>query len=55
MIEDSELTHDFVRGTVIPLVHDEKRLADMEVRSRSVGITDGTERLYRMVQEVLSE
>lgn len=54
MIEDGELTSDFVRETVIPLSRDAKRLADMEARSRSVGITDGTERLYRMVQEVLS-
>lgn len=54
LVEDEELTPEWVRGTLIPLVNDDARLADMAERARGAGSLDGTERLLELVREALA-
>lgn len=54
LVEDDELTPEWVRGTLIPLVGDDERLATMAERARGAGALDGTERLLELVREALA-
>lgn len=54
LVEDGELTPEWVRGTLIPLLSDDARLAAMSARAREAGSLDGTERLYDLVREALA-
>lgn len=54
LVDDAELTPEWVTGTLIPLLHDKTRLAQMSARARSVGTLDGTRRLHALVTEALS-
>ncbi|QBE49926.1 UDP-N-acetylglucosamine--N-acetylmuramyl-(pentapeptide) pyrophosphoryl-undecaprenol N-acetylglucosamine transferase [Leucobacter triazinivorans] len=54
LVEDEELTPEWVRGTLIPLVGDDERLATMAERARGAGALDGTERLLELVREALA-
>ncbi len=54
LIEDGELTPEWVRGTLLPLLADDARLADMGERARSAGSLDGTERLLALVHEAVA-
>jgi UDP-N-acetylglucosamine--N-acetylmuramyl-(pentapeptide) pyrophosphoryl-undecaprenol N-acetylglucosamine transferase len=49
LVKDADFTPDFVADTIVPLVSDSKRIATMTASSALVGITDGAERLYRLV------
>ncbi|TDP92688.1 UDP-N-acetylglucosamine-N-acetylmuramylpentapeptide N-acetylglucosamine transferase [Leucobacter luti] len=51
LVEDGELTPDWVTGTLLPLLADDARLAEMSDRSRGAGTLDGTERLLDLVHE----
>lgn len=53
MVSESELTPEWVRSTLIPLLSDDARLAEMSKLGRSAGSLEGTERLYEMVQAAL--
>lgn len=53
LVEDAELTPDWVQNTLLPLVTDEAKLADMAQRARGAGSLDGTERLFSLVHEAL--
>ncbi|GAB2559581.1 UDP-N-acetylglucosamine--N-acetylmuramyl-(pentapeptide) pyrophosphoryl-undecaprenol N-acetylglucosamine transferase [Leucobacter ruminantium] len=53
LVEDGELTPEWVHGTLLPLLGDDARLADMSARARSAGSLDGTERLLDLVREAL--
>lgn len=53
LVEDGELTPGWVRDTLIPLVTDDARLADMAERARGAGSLDGTERLLDLVHEAV--
>lgn len=53
LVEDGELTSAWVRDTLIPLLGDNSRLADMSERSRSAGRLDGTEQLLDLVDEAI--
>ena len=53
LVMDAELTSEWVRETLIPLLTDSERLTQMGNLARSVGMLDGTERLYGLVQEAL--
>ncbi|NLA65510.1 MAG: UDP-N-acetylglucosamine--N-acetylmuramyl-(pentapeptide) pyrophosphoryl-undecaprenol N-acetylglucosamine transferase [Leucobacter sp.] len=50
LVEDAELTPDWVTQHLIPLLADEQRLAQMAAQSKAVGSLDGTERLYDLVR-----
>lgn len=54
LVEDVELSSDWVRDTLIPLLADKPRLADMSTRARRAGSLDGTERLFQLVREALA-
>lgn len=54
LVEDAELNSAWVRDTLIPLLRDESRLADMSARARRAGSLDGTERLFELVREALA-
>ncbi len=54
LVEDGELTPEWVRGTLLPLLADDARLADMGERARSAGSLDGTERLLALVHEAVA-
>src|SRR5690606_18468085 len=54
LVEDAELTPAWVRGTLIPLVTDDAKLADMAGRARGAGSLDGTERLLELVHEAVA-
>lgn len=51
LVEDGELTTDWVTSTLIPLLADEPQLQRMSDRAKSAGSLDGTERLYDLVKE----
>lgn len=53
LVEDNELTPEWVRETLIPLLSDGPGLAAMSERARSAGALDGTERLYDLVRAAL--
>ncbi|WP_336991756.1 UDP-N-acetylglucosamine--N-acetylmuramyl-(pentapeptide) pyrophosphoryl-undecaprenol N-acetylglucosamine transferase [Leucobacter sp. VD1] len=54
LVEDDDLTPEWVRGVLIPLVRDDARLADMADRARGGGTLDGTEHLLALVREALA-
>lgn len=53
LVEDAGLTPEWVHGTLVPLLGDDARLADMAERARGAGSLDGTERLLALVREAL--
>lgn len=53
LVADQDLTPEWVRLTLIPLLTDDARLRDMGERARSAGSLDGTERLLDFVREAL--
>jgi len=54
LVNDDELTANWVRETLLPLLGDADRLAQMSDHARSAGTLDGTERLLALVREALS-
>lgn len=54
LVEDADITPDWVHETLIPLLHDRATLETMSVKARSVGSLTGTEQLYDLVREVLT-
>ena len=53
LVEDGELSGDWVRSTLIPLLADAPRLTEMAERSRSAGRLDGTAQLLNLVDEAI--
>ncbi|GAA1321400.1 glycosyltransferase [Leucobacter albus] len=53
MVDDAELTPEWVTGTLLPLLSDRARLTDMAARARGAGALDGTAKLYDLVHEAL--
>ena len=53
LVEDDELTPEWVNETLIPLISSDDRLALMSARAKTAGTLDGTERLYDLVQAAL--
>ena len=53
-VSDSEFTPDYVRSTLIPMLSDTKRLAEMSESAKQAGVLDGTERFIALIDEVLS-
>lgn len=54
IVDDAELTPEWVTATLLPLLGDADRLADMSARARSAGDLDGTAKLYDLVHEALA-
>jgi len=53
-ISDAEFTSQYVRSSLIPLLSDSKKLAQMSEAAKQAGVLDGTERLLALIDEVLS-
>ena len=47
--KDADFTPEFVANTVVPLVSNSKRIATMSAATSLIAISDGAERLYRLV------
>lgn len=54
MVEDEDITPQWVSDHLIPLLGDPARRSDMSDRSRSVGTLTGTEQLAALVHEVVA-
>lgn len=53
-VSDAEFTPEYVRSTLIPMLSDSKRLAEMSESAKQAGVLDGTERFIALIDEVLS-
>ncbi len=53
VVEDSNFTFDYVRDRVIPLISNTKLLHQMAKAAKAASISDGTNRLYKLVRSVL--
>lgn len=53
-VADAEFTPEYVRSTLIPMLSDSRRLAEMSQAAREAGVLDGTARLISLIDEVLS-
>ena len=53
-VADRDFDEQYVRSSLIPVVSDSKKLAEMSIAARQVGVTDGTERFIALIEEVLS-
>ncbi|WP_200328668.1 glycosyltransferase [Leucobacter sp. L43] len=53
LVEDGELTPQWVHDVLVPLLLDDPRLEAMSRRARSAGALDGTERLLELVREAV--
>ncbi|MBB4071296.1 UDP-N-acetylglucosamine--N-acetylmuramyl-(pentapeptide) pyrophosphoryl-undecaprenol N-acetylglucosamine transferase [Canibacter oris] len=54
-VEDSDITTAWVQQTLLPLLHDKQRLAEMSAAAKTVARLDGTEQLLQLVQRALRE
>lgn len=53
LVSDHEFTPEYISEKLVPLVSNTKEISQMADRARSIGVLDGTARLFRMVQSVL--
>ncbi len=53
LVEDGDLTPQWVHDVLVPLLLDDARLEAMSRRARSAGALDGTERLLELVREAV--
>ncbi|KTR86625.1 UDP-N-acetylglucosamine--N-acetylmuramyl-(pentapeptide) pyrophosphoryl-undecaprenol N-acetylglucosamine transferase [Leucobacter chromiiresistens] len=53
LVDDGELTPEWVRDELLPLLTDDARLEEMSRRARGAGRLDGTERLFDLVREAI--
>jgi UDP-N-acetylglucosamine--N-acetylmuramyl-(pentapeptide) pyrophosphoryl-undecaprenol N-acetylglucosamine transferase len=55
LVDDAALTPAWVRGTLVPLLNDRARIAEMAVRSRAVGALDGADRTVDLIESALAD
>jgi len=55
LVPDAELTAEWLRAHVIPLVRDPERLAAMSRAARGVGVVDGAARVADLVERALTD
>ena len=53
LVSDAEFTPAYVAEKLVPLISNTKLLAAMRLAAREIGVPDGTDRLFRLVQGVL--
>jgi UDP-N-acetylglucosamine--N-acetylmuramyl-(pentapeptide) pyrophosphoryl-undecaprenol N-acetylglucosamine transferase len=53
LVKDSEFDAEWIRRELIPMVSNAKNLLKMATAAKSVGVADGTKRLFELVQGVL--
>jgi len=52
-VRDADFTPDYVSNVVIPVISDSRKLLKMSRAAREAGVTDGAERLRKLVMSVL--
>ncbi|HEX6074449.1 MAG TPA: undecaprenyldiphospho-muramoylpentapeptide beta-N-acetylglucosaminyltransferase [Micromonosporaceae bacterium] len=55
LVDDSDLTAEWIEGTVVPLATDQQRLAGMSAAAAGYGCRDGDEALRNFVLEAVAE
>jgi len=55
LVPDAELTAEWLRAHVIPLIRDPERLAAMARAARGVGVVDGAARVVDLVERALTD
>jgi len=55
LVDDADFTPDWVAGTLVPLLSDRARIADLAVRSASVGVRDGADRMVDLITRAAKE
>lgn len=55
LCDDKDFSLEWIRASLMPLLSDERRRADMSERAKSAGIRDGAERLAALVFAAASE
>jgi len=53
-VDNAHFTPDWVSSTLVPLLQDRARIADMAARTAAGGMRDGTDRLLALVDEALA-
>jgi len=53
IVDDAAFTPDWVASSLIPLLQDRAMIAEMAVRSASVGVADGADRMVALVHRAL--
>ena len=53
-VADRDFDEQYVRSSLIPVISDSKKLAQMSAAAKQVGVMDGTERFIALIEEVLS-
>ena len=51
LVDDARFTPEWVRASVVPLLHDEERLRAMATAAATVGVRDGAERMVALIRE----
>ena len=54
IVADADFTPAWVASSLVPLLQDRAAIAEMAVRSASVGVSDGADRMVALVQQALS-
>lgn len=54
LVKDSEFDVEFIQSQLIPMISNAKNMIKMTAAAKSVGVTDGTKRLFDVVQSVLT-
>jgi UDP-N-acetylglucosamine--N-acetylmuramyl-(pentapeptide) pyrophosphoryl-undecaprenol N-acetylglucosamine transferase len=55
LVKDAGFTPEWVRSTLVPLLRDEQRLAQMAAAASRIGVRDGTQRMVNLIDRALSE
>jgi UDP-N-acetylglucosamine--N-acetylmuramyl-(pentapeptide) pyrophosphoryl-undecaprenol N-acetylglucosamine transferase len=55
LVDDAEFTPEWVRASVVPLLHETGRLAEMAAAAARVGVRDGAERMVALIREARDE
>lgn len=55
IVDDADFTPDWVASTLVPLLADRAAIADLAVRSASVGVRDGADRMVDLVADALED
>jgi UDP-N-acetylglucosamine--N-acetylmuramyl-(pentapeptide) pyrophosphoryl-undecaprenol N-acetylglucosamine transferase len=53
MVDNADFTPEWISGTLVPLLQDRARIAEMAARTAAGGVRDGADRLLALVHEAL--
>ncbi len=53
-VADADFSSDYIASTIIPVVSDSRRLKKLSRAAKQIGVSDGDERLLKLINSVLS-